>query len=170
MKKKGMALVEIIIALAIFAIVVPVIFFFYMSHYKALDKTTIMSDLQLQGGKAREQLSNIFMEGSHIDKVTDKEGNEISLMNELVGVSRIVFIDGENMRHDIYIENNEIKHLKNNKYEGKIAGKVDSMKVKNAGIKKDNVKGVGIMKFYIKFKEKDLEYEVDFNVNLRNRE
>ena len=44
------------------------------------------------------------------------------------------------------------------------------MKVKNAGIKKDNVKGVGIIKFYIKFKEKDLEYEVDFNVNLRNRE
>ena len=135
-----------------------------MSHYKALDKTTIMSDLQIQGGKAREQLSNIFMEGSNIDKVIDKEGNEISLMNEPVGVSRIVFIDGENMRHDIYIENNEIKHLKNNKYEG------DSMKVKNAGIKKDNVKGVGIIKFYIKFKEKDLEYEVDFNVNLRNRE
>lgn len=170
MKKKGMTLVEVIIALAIFAIVVPVIFFFYMSHYRALDKTTVMSDLQLQGQLSREKITEVLMESNSIKAIIDKEGNEISLIDAPVEVSRIIFTDNENRRHDIYIEDNEIKYLKEKKYERKIAEKVNSMKVKNAGAADENVKDVDIVNFYIRFKEKNAEYEVDFNVSLRNRE
>ena len=170
MKKKGLTLVEVIITLAIFSIIVPVIFFFYMSHYKALDKATVMSDLQLQGELSREKITEIFMEGSSIESVIDKEGNDISLMTAPMEISRITFINGENDIYELYMEDELINYLKNENYESKIAECVELMAVNQADSRNVNMKDINIINFHIGFKEKDLKYEVNFNVNLRNKE
>lgn len=170
MKKKGVTLVEVIITLAIFAIVVPVVFFFYTSHYKALDKATVMSNLQLQGEMSREEITKVFMEGNHIGEIIDKEGNSISLMDVPIDISSITIIDDENIIHEIYVEDKKINYLKNHNYEGKIAESIRFVRVKNSGSKNKNMKDVNVVNFYIQFEEKDIEYEVTFNVTLRNRE
>lgn len=67
--KHGFTLLEVIIALGIFTIVMSVVFPFFLSNYKTINKTSIKSDLQWEAENIMQYVSKSFMEGSSIENI-----------------------------------------------------------------------------------------------------
>jgi prepilin-type N-terminal cleavage/methylation domain-containing protein len=72
--KKGFTLIEIIIAMAIFLIVMVTIYSFFLTNYKFLNRVSLETEIQTEAEKAIEKITNIAMESSDVDIIEDIDG------------------------------------------------------------------------------------------------
>ena len=86
--RKGITLIEIIIALSILSIVITVLSPFFISNLKALNNANYKLDLQRDGEKIIEQISYNSMGALGIVSLTDVHGNTINLSSEKTSLIR----------------------------------------------------------------------------------
>ena len=106
-KKRGLTLIEIIIAMAIMAIIGGVVTTMTISNNKILSKVDMKSELQMEGQIIQTQLTNVALESKGIYDVDFIENTD--------QIRSIMLGDGEYL-HEFIISGNELiyQKLKNN--------------------------------------------------------
>ncbi|WP_235069157.1 prepilin-type N-terminal cleavage/methylation domain-containing protein [Turicibacter sp. TJ11] len=106
-KKRGLTLIEIIIAMAIMAIIGGVVTTMTISNNKILSKVDMKSELQMEGQIIQTQLTNVALESKGIYDVDFIENTD--------QIRSIMLDDGEYL-HEFIISGNELiyQKLKNN--------------------------------------------------------
>ena len=106
-KKRGLTLIEIIIAMAIMAIIGGVVTTMTISNNKILSKVDMKSELQMEGQIIQTQLTNVALESNGIYDVDFIENTD--------QIRSIMLDDGEYL-HEFIISGNELiyQKLKNN--------------------------------------------------------
>lgn len=120
--KKGLTLIEIMVTLTIMAIFVAVVSPFLFSNYKALKYSDVRMELQREGDKIIEELTNKALQAESIEYIRDYKGNKINLnTNKNANISIIKFkgINRKRLKCEFKIKdssNNEssIKYIKIN--------------------------------------------------------
>lgn len=83
-KAKGFTLVEVLIALAILGIILPVIFTFFLTNYKTMNKAQIEVEVQSEGEKIIDKISNIAIQCSGINITTSDSDDKIDSINDSI--------------------------------------------------------------------------------------
>ncbi|MCY6355046.1 prepilin-type N-terminal cleavage/methylation domain-containing protein [Clostridium sp. ZS2-4] len=103
MKKKGFTLIEILIAIAIVAIVMTALSNFFLTNYNTLNKVNKQIDLQSEGEKGIERIVRSAIESKGIIEVRI-EGQDLNLEEHTIAenIDRIVFKTIDINGNDIY--------------------------------------------------------------------
>lgn len=78
-KAKGFTLVEVLITLAILGIILTVIFTFFLTNYKTLNKAQIEIELQSEGDKVINKISNVAIQCSAMNLYILNDDGTITL-------------------------------------------------------------------------------------------
>lgn len=92
-RRRGITLIELIIALGILAIITSLVFSFFFSNKKIINKVQIKSDLQYEAKVIMDKLSVVSMEATN-GKVNDTSRNKIIAFDVLDSSGRSVIEDG----------------------------------------------------------------------------
>lgn len=116
-KEKGFTLVEVLITLAILGIILPIIFTFFLTNYKTLNKSEIEVEVQTQAEKAIEKITNIAIESSNVIISTEGTDEKIDNSVEYLKLSKNLV-----MEHIFTVEDNKLmlKTIDNGVDKGKI--------------------------------------------------
>lgn len=168
--KKGMTLLEIIIGLGIFAMIVPIMFYFFMSHNKAIDETSVRSNLQFQGQLMREAMTQGFMEGKTVINIYDEHGGKIDFIDSEAPITKIQLKNYEDTEEEFYTEDNKLYHVKALGTKEEVGKFLESIKISKVEDKKLQINNIKSLNFTISLRDKDVTYDLTFNVYLRNKE
>ncbi|MFD3156361.1 prepilin-type N-terminal cleavage/methylation domain-containing protein [Haloimpatiens sp. FM7330] len=130
-KHKGFTLIEVIIALAIFIIIITMLYSFFLSNYKVFRSTETNVELRNEGEKAVEQLSKEAMQSSKIIELEDVNGNDILENKNEVMIKCIKFKNSDNSCKFL-IEGNVLYSIKENKKK-QISKYIKNVNVKSIG-------------------------------------
>lgn len=166
---KGMSLLELVIAMAISAIVILMIVSFISAAFRVFRKTNDEVNLQMEAQTAINQLANILMEAKKVEKSTIVERYRIDNI-DLAGYSdyAIVFDDSAN---ELYlVEYNPAslpsgityENIPYSKTQNLLAEYVDEFR-----ITPDNAEG-SIQSIYLKLTLGNETYSITKQVDLRN--
>lgn len=93
--KKGLTILELIIALAIAASLLAIAFSFFLPQQKALNDTTKRSQLQMDTQLIMESMTKSAMEASKISSITTKDGtlhtSDLDSLYDTRDLEKIVF-------------------------------------------------------------------------------
>lgn len=188
---KGMTVVEMLVAMAIFSIVVAITYGMYIFNVKTISKTEIKAMLQTEAQYVQGTISHIGMQSSGIEEI---DATEITDSSELNGYYEVRyfdmrFMDNENQER-LYrfsvenIESDENKKLKlqeidentgNSLTESILASNVYSLKIRQVASVNDkeeliNSKSIEV---YIELgKQKgfsDVKYDISTLITFRNK-
>lgn len=168
-KKKGVTLLELIIVLALSAIVSAVAFLFYSTNNRNVRETEIRSDLQREGEQIVSKITRSLMEAKNISEIkapdSNADGNpedaiektscDLKSINiNLLSGSKEYLIDGKKFMEGSSVlgENVKVVSLKT----------IDDETF-------ETCKGIKItLKLTKKFIAKDIDYEITSNIIFRN--
>ncbi|WP_291572436.1 PilW family protein [Clostridium sp. UBA4548] len=100
-KKKALTLIEVLIALSIFAIVMGIIFPFFTSSLKGFNTTTIRSELQNDGENVIKNISKTAMEAKKVNLIDniDVESSSATYKIDGTNVKSIEFLSGSDCKN-----------------------------------------------------------------------
>ncbi len=127
-KKNGFTLIEMIIVLALMAMVLSIISSMFINGSKVFSNSDVKSTLQIEAQKIQESISKIGMESTGIESVKDESGeSSIEILDKNI---ELVDVDYEELKYKLTdidgIKNNEdlaknkwllISEMKMNSYE-----------------------------------------------------
>lgn len=166
--KKGLTLLELIIALALTIVILGVVLTFFIVSNKSIKESSIKSDLQREGKVTMELLTANIMEAKAIDKLEFTDGDDHSIKK--LGLKLIKILDTDADRVEFNLKNSELK-LKKLNIDQTLSTKVKSIKLLN--IDKDNDvayinENTNILKLEIIVEDKGMQYKLSNDIVLRN--
>lgn len=170
--KKGLTLLELIIALALTIVILGVVLTFFIVSNKSIKESSIKSDLQREGKVTMELLTANIMEAKAIDKLEFGDDDSIKTL----GLKLIKILDTDADRVEFNLNNNELR-LKKLKINQILSTKVKSIKLDGINTKKDYSnasvldelnKDMKILKLEIVVEDKGVQYKLSNNIVLRN--
>lgn len=169
LSKKGVTLLEMIIAFAILAILIAVVSPFFFTNYKALNDADIKVELQRQGDEIIEDLTNNSMKCSKLNGIIDYRENSVSLDNVgEVSVKSVDFNVKEIDKNDTNVIKDKIVtstfQLKDGVDENKV---IEYVKIKPLPDGKSYNEANGI-KITIKLEKRKITKELSTEIYFRN--
>ena len=168
-KKEGFTLLEVVIVLAIIAIVSVLLYPFFTGNYKSLNSTTNKSELQHEAQMINSLLSQSLMEVKEITSIKNSSAEELLMTKGPSYPAYIEFLTGEGIKYSLTIDGNGI--TKTNLEDGtKIFtdGTIESLQIEpiEPGTNYSNTKGLKV-KLNITYKTE--HYTTDNIIYFRNK-
>lgn len=171
--KKGLTLIELIVALALSIVILGVILTFFIVGNKSMKEASIKSDLQREGKVAMELLTSNIMEAKAIDKLEFEDDNSSI---KTLGLKLIKLSKEDIDRVEFNVNKNELK-IKKGTLNQKLSSKIKSIKLNNIDSTEDysnksaleNLnKDTNVLKLEIIVEDKGMQYKLSNDIVLRN--
>lgn len=158
-RKSAFTLVEMIIVIAMIGVVIGVVTSIFMRGNKVISDSNIKTDLQIEGQKIQEKITNICMQARNIEVINNEEIEVRSYFGE-DDTEKIFTIKKEN--ND---KNNLIIIVQNSESDSETED-IISNNVSNLEFAVDNNR---ILKVNMRLEKKSLSYDLSFIVMARNK-
>ena len=158
-RKSAFTLVEMIIVIAIIGVVIGVVTSIFMRGNKVISHSNIKTDLQIEGQKIQEKITDICMQATNIEAINDEEIEVKSYSGE-DDTEKIFIIKKEN--ND---KNNSVIKIQNSKSDSGTEMIISS----NVSKLEFNVENNKIIKVHMILEKKSFSYDLDFMVMTRNK-
>ncbi|MBB6632126.1 PilW family protein [Clostridium algidicarnis] len=172
-KHKAFTLIELIVTLAIFIIVLNVLFPFFITSYKGFNTTEIKSHLQSEGESIMSYFSKDAMEAKEISNIIDINDMNSLDKNQILSMKSIEFVSGDGDINGYEIKDGVISQYKrDNKDSPKKIGKMVGKDIKAINIYAVDGKSfseTSSVRINILMKNKDVTYEINNTLYFRNK-
>ena len=158
-RKSAFTLVEMIIVIAIIGVVIGVVTSIFMRGNKVISHSNIKTDLQIEGQKIQEKITDICMQAINIEAINDEE-IEVKSYSGGDDTEKIFIIKKEN--ND---KNNLVIKIQNSKSDSGTEMIISS----NVSKLEFNVENNKIIKVHMILEKKSFSYDLDFMVMTRNK-
>ncbi|WP_283700523.1 PilW family protein [Clostridium perfringens] len=188
LKKRGLSLIELVVALSLIAIILMIVSPFFISNYVTLDKTSNQIDFQREAKAIMNYFTDSAMEASNIESLTNVKNEVLSNNNYTeslkknslksnAGYLKLTFNNSENKNeHTTFILKDRSLYMKNDLEEFKIGDLVSSIELTSLteggsqGEVINNFKNANAIKIEITFDTKNnAPYKVSNILTFRNK-
>ncbi|MGU8237072.1 PilW family protein [Clostridium perfringens] len=188
LKRRGLSLIELVVALSLIAIILMIVSPFFISNYVTLDKTSNQIDFQREAKAIMNYFTDSAMEASNIESLTNVKDQVLSnntytesLKNNSLqsneGYLKITFNNSENKNeHTTFILKDRSLYMKKDLEEFKIGDLVSSIELTSLtegasqGKAINNFKNANAIKVEITFDTKNnTPYKVSNILTFRNK-
>ena len=188
LKRRGLSLIELVVALSLIAIILMIVGPFFISNYVTLDKTSNQIDFQREAKAIMNCFTDSAMEASNIESLTNVKDEVLSnntytesLKNNSLksedGYLKITFNNSENKNeHTTFILKDRSLYMKKDSEEFKIGDLVSSIELTSLteggsqGKVINNFKNANAIKVEITFDTKNnTPYKVSNILTFRNK-
>lgn len=188
LKRRGLSLIELVVALSLIAIILMIVSPFFISNYVTLDKTSNQIDFQREAKAIMNYFTDSAMEASNIESLTNVKDQVLSnntytesLKNNYLqsneGYLKITFNNSENKNeHTTFILKDRSLYMKKDSEEFKIGDLVSSIELTSLtegasqGKAINNFKNANAIKVEITFDTKNnTPYKVSNILTFRNK-
>ena len=188
LKRRGLSLIELVVALSLIAIILMIVGPFFISNYVTLDKTSNQIDFQREAKAIMNYFTDSTMEASNIESLTNVKNEVLSNNNYTEslkknslksneGYLKLTFNNSENKNeHTTFILKDRSLYMKKNSEEFKIGDLVSSIELTSLteggsqGEVINNFKNANAIKIEITFDTKNnTPYKVSNILTFRNK-
>ncbi|EGT0012990.1 PilW family protein [Clostridium perfringens] len=188
LKRRGLSLIELVVALSLIAIILMIVSPFFISNYVTLDKTSNQIDFQREAKAIMNYFTDSAMEASNIESLTNVKNEVLSNNNYTEslkknslkskdGYLKLTFNNSENKNeHTTFILKDKSLYMKRDSEEFKIGDLVSSIELTSLteGISQreviNNFKNASAIKIEITFDtRKNTPYKVSNILTFRNK-
>lgn len=189
LKRRGLSLIELVVALSLIAIILMIVSPFFISNYVTLDKTSNQIDFQREAKAIMNYFTDSAMEASNIESLTNVKNEVLSKNNYTEslqknslksedGYLKLTFNNSENKNeHTTFILKDRFLYMKKkNSEEFKIGDLVSSIELTSLteGVSQgeviNNFKNANAIKIEIVFDNKNnTPYKVSNILTFRNK-
>ncbi|HFE9683606.1 TPA: PilW family protein [Clostridium perfringens] len=188
LKRRGLSLIELVVALSLIAIILMIVSPFFISNYVTLDKTSNQIDFQREAKAIMNYFTDSAMEASNIESLTNVKDEVLSnntytdsLQNNSLkskdGYLKLTFNNSENKNeHTTFILKDRSLYMKKDSEEFKIGDLVSSIELTSLtegasqGKVINNFKNANAIKVEITFDTKNnTPYKVSNILTFRNK-
>lgn len=188
LKKRGLSLIELVVALSLIAIILMIVGPFFISNYVTLDKTSNQIDFQREAKAIMNYFTDSAMEASNIESLTNVKKEVLSKNNytdslqknslkSKDGYLKLTFNNSENKNeHTTFILKDKSLYMKRDSEEFKIRDLVSSIELTSLteGVAQreviNNFKNASAIKIEITFDtRKNTPYKVSNILTFRNK-
>ncbi|MGV1055248.1 PilW family protein [Clostridium perfringens] len=185
LKRRGLSLIELVVALSLIAIILMIVGPFFISNYVTLDKTSNQIDFQREAKAIMNYFTDSAMEASNIESLTNVKNEVLSNNNYTEslkknslkskdGYLKLTFNNSENKNeHTTFILKDRSLYMKkNDSEEFKIGDLVSSIELTSLteGELINNFKNANAIKIEITFDTKNnAPYKVSNILTFRNK-
>lgn len=188
LKRRGLSLIELVVALSLIAIILMIVSPFFISNYVTLDKTSNQIDFQREAKAIMNYFTDSAMEASNIESLTNVKDEVLSnnnytesLKNKSLksedGYLKLTFNNSENKNeHTTFILKDRSLYMKKDSEEFKIGNLVSSIELTSLteggsqGKVINNFKNANAIKVEITFDTKNnTPYKVSNILTFRNK-
>ncbi|EOU1488673.1 MAG: prepilin-type N-terminal cleavage/methylation domain-containing protein [Clostridium perfringens] len=188
LKKRGLSLIELVVALSLIAIILIIVGPFFISNYVTLDKTSNQIDFQREAKAIMNYFTDSAMEASNIESLTNVKNEVLSNNNyteslkknslkSKEGYLKLTFNNSENKNeHTTFILKDRSLYMKRGSEEFKIGDLVSSIELTSLteGVSQreviNNFKNASAIKIEITFDtKKNTPYKVSNILTFRNK-
>ncbi|WP_415279312.1 PilW family protein [Clostridium perfringens] len=190
LKRRGLSLIELVVALSLIAIILMIVGPFFISNYVTLDKTSNQIDFQREAKAIMNYFTNSAMEASNIESLTNVKNEVLSNNNYTEslkknslksneGYLKLTFNNSKNKNeHTTFILKDRSLYMKkNDSEEFKIGDLVSSIELTSLTEEStqdkeeiNNFKNVNAIKIEITFDtKKNTPYKVSNILTFRNK-
>ncbi|EOU1503930.1 PilW family protein [Clostridium perfringens] len=188
LKRRGLSLIELVVALSLIAIILMIVGPFFISNYVTLDKTSNQIDFQREAKAIMNYFTNSAMEASNIESLTNIKNEVLSNNNyteslkkdslkSKEGYLKLTFNNSENKNeHTTFILKDRSLYMKKDSEEFKIGDLVSSIELTSLtegasqGKAINNFKNANAIKVEITFDTKNnTPYKVSNILTFRNK-
>lgn len=169
-KKKGITLIELIIAMAISAIVLSVISTFFLTNYKALNFVNKDLRLQSQGEKAINFMVDNIIDGYSVIEVVDHSGSDKTSESKDISIERLSIqrLEAGGEEYKFELDGNMLNFYKGVEGKKEICNDVSTIIVTPLPSNKSFIDCKGI-KIKIKLESDKIEKEFVNEIYMRNK-
>ncbi|XZL76926.1 PilW family protein [Clostridium perfringens] len=187
-KRRGLSLIELVVALSLIAIILMIVGPFFISNYVTLDKTSNQIDFQREAKAIMNYFTDSAMEASNIESLTNVKNEVLSNNNYTEslkknslksneGYLKLTFNNSENKNeHTTFILKDRSLYMKRDSEEFKIGDLVSSIELTSLteggsqGEVINNFKNANAIKIEITFDTKNnTPYKVSNILTFRNK-
>ena len=187
-KRKGLSLIELVVALSLIAIILMIVGPFFISNYVTLDKTSNQIDFQREAKAIMNYFTDSAMEASNIESLTNIKNEVLSNNNyteslkknslkSKEGYLKLTFNNSKNKNeHTTFILKDRSLYMKKDSEEFKIGDLVSSIELTSLteGVSQgkviNNFKNANAIKVEITFDTKNnTPYKVSNILTFRNK-
>lgn len=188
LKRRGLSLIELVVALSLIAIILMIVGPFFISNYVTLDKTSNQIDFQREAKTIMNYFTDSAMEASNIESLTNVKNEVLSNNNYTEslkknslksneGYLKLTFNNSENKNeHTTFILKDKSLYMKRDSEEFKIGDLVSSIELTSLteGVSQieviNNFKNASAIKIEITFDtRKNTPYKVSNILTFRNK-
>lgn len=188
LKKGGLSLIELVVALSLIAIILMIVGPFFISNYVTLDKTSNQIDFQREAKAIMNYFTDSAMEASNIESLTNVKKEVLSKNNYTDSLQKnslkskdsylkLTFNNSENKNeHTTFILKDKSLYMKRDSEEFKIGDLVSSIELTSLteGVSQreviNNFKNASAIKIEITFDtRKNTPYKVSNILTFRNK-
>ncbi|MDM0925290.1 prepilin-type N-terminal cleavage/methylation domain-containing protein [Clostridium perfringens] len=188
LKRRGLSLIELVVALSLIAIILMIVGPFFISNYVTLDKTSNQIDFQREAKAIMNYFTDSAMEASNIESLTNVKNEVLSNNNYTEslkknslksneGYLKLTFNNSENKNeHTTFILKDRSLYMKKDSEEFKIGDLVSSIELTSLteGVSQgkviNNFKNANAIKVEITFDTKNnTPYKVSNILTFRNK-
>ncbi|XZM33090.1 PilW family protein [Clostridium perfringens] len=188
LKRRGLSLIELVVALSLIAIILMIVGPFFISNYVTLDKTSNQIDFQREAKAIMNYFTDSAMEASNIESLTNVKNEVLSNNNYTEslkknslksneGYLKLTFNNSENKNeHTTFILKDRSLYMKRGSEEFKIGDLVSSIELTSLteGVSQreviNNFKNASAIKIEITFDtKKNTPYKVSNILTFRNK-
>ena len=184
-KRRGLSLIELVVALSLIAIILMIVGPFFISNYVTLDKTSNQIDFQREAKAIMNYFTNSAMEASNIESLTNVKNEVLSNNNYTESLKKnslksnegnlkLTFNNSENKNeHTTFILKDRSLYMKKNDSEefkiGDLVSSIELTSLTEGGLI-NNFKNANAIKIEIKFDTKNnTPYKVSNILTFRNK-
>ncbi|HEE9845420.1 PilW family protein [Clostridium perfringens] len=184
-KRRGLSLIELVVALSLIAIILMIVGPFFISNYVTLDKTSNQIDFQREAKAIMNYFTDSAMEASNIESLTNVKNEVLSNNNyteslkknslkSKEGYLKLTFNNSENKNeHTTFILKDRSLYMKKNDSEefkiGDLVSSIELTSLTEGGLI-NNFKNANAIKIEIKFDTKNnTPYKVSNILTFRNK-
>ena len=185
LKKRGLSLIELVVALSLIAIILMIVGPFFISNYVTLDKTSNQIDFQREAKAIMNYFTDSAMEASNIESLTNVKNEVLSNNNYTEslkkdslkskdGYLKLTFNNSENKNeHTTFILKDRSLYMKKNDSEefkiGDLVSSIELTSLTEGGLI-NNFKNANAIKIEIKFDTKNnTPYKISNILTFRNK-
>lgn len=184
-KRRGLSLIELVVALSLIAIILMIVGPFFISNYVTLDKTSNQIDFQREAKAIMNYFTDSAMEASNIESLTNVKNEVLSNNNyteslkkdslkSKEGYLKLTFNNSENKNeHTTFILKDRSLYMKKNDSEefkiGDLVSSIELTSLTEGGLI-NNFKNANAIKIEITFDTKNnAPYKVSNILTFRNK-
>lgn len=185
LKRRGLSLIELVVALSLIAIILMIVGPFFISNYVTLDKTSNQIDFQREAKAIMNYFTDSAMEASNIESLTNVKNEVLSNNNYTEslkknslkskdGYLKLTFNNSENKNeHTTFILKDRSLYMKKNDSEefkiGDLVSSIELTSLTEGGLI-NNFKNANAIKIEITFDTKNnAPYKVSNILTFRNK-
>ncbi|EHK2335625.1 prepilin-type N-terminal cleavage/methylation domain-containing protein [Clostridium perfringens] len=185
LKRRGLSLIELVVALSLIAIILMIVGPFFISNYVTLDKTSNQIDFQREAKAIMNYFTDSAMEASNIESLTNVKNEVLSNNNYTEslkknslksneGYLKLTFNNSENKNeHTTFILKDRSLYMKKNDSEefkiGDLVSSIELTSLTEGGLI-NNFQNANAIKIEIKFDTKNnTPYKVSNILTFRNK-